>query len=278
MFERFTEDARQVVVLAQEEARTLRHNYIGTEHILLGLLREQEGLAARVLESLEVSIERVRGQVVRIVGPGEEVTSGQIPFTPRAKKVLELALREALALAHDYIGTEHILLGLVRENEGVATRILLDFDADAEKIRNRVLRMLSGTSARLGEHGPTVRIVAGPEGGLQPRLRWDDASVRAGPDGPELLVPIQLEQRACALLANSAVWQHTALAGARHEVARGRVRLSSPSLLESVDPRELRRLLDAALAEAHEEALRARSREAVLAEAFLAALQEEPQR
>jgi ATP-dependent Clp protease ATP-binding subunit ClpC len=150
MFERFTERARQVVVLAQEEARTLKHNYIGTEHILLGLLREEEGLAARVLESLDITVERVRAQVVRIVGSGEEVTSGQIPFTPRAKKVLELALREALSLGHNYIGTEHILLGLVRENEGVAARILLDFDADSEKIRNEVIRMLSGPGGRRG--------------------------------------------------------------------------------------------------------------------------------
>ena len=136
------------MVLAQEEARTLKHNYIGTEHILLGLLREEEGLAARVLESLDITVERVRAQVVRIVGSGEEVTSGQIPFTPRAKKVLELALREALSLGHNYIGTEHILLGLVRENEGVAARILLDFDADSEKIRNEVIRMLSGPGGR----------------------------------------------------------------------------------------------------------------------------------
>src|SRR5437867_2055236 len=148
MFERFTERARQVVVLAQEEARTLKHNYIGTEHILVGLRREEEGLAARVLESLDITVERVRAQVVRIVGSGEEVTSGQIPFTPRAKKVLELALREALSLGHNYIGTEHILLGLVRENEGVAARILLDFDADAEKIRNEIIRMLSGPGRR----------------------------------------------------------------------------------------------------------------------------------
>jgi ATP-dependent Clp protease ATP-binding subunit ClpC len=153
VFERFTERARQVVVLAQEEARILKHNYIGTEHILLGLLREEEGLAARVLESLDITVERVRAQVVRIVGSGEEVTSGQIPFTPRAKKVLELALREALSLGHNYIGTEHILLGLVRENEGVAARILLDFDADSEKIRNEVIRMLSGPGGRQGRAG-----------------------------------------------------------------------------------------------------------------------------
>src|SRR3982075_1224670 len=148
MFERFTQRARQVVVLAPGEARTLKHNYIGTEHILLGLPREEEGLAARVLESLDITVERVRAQVVRIVGSGEEVTSGQIPFTPRAKKVLELALREALSLGHNYIGTEHILLGLVRENEGVAARILLDFDADSEKIRTELIPMRSGPGSR----------------------------------------------------------------------------------------------------------------------------------
>ena len=148
LFERFTERARQVVVLAQDEARALKHNYIGTEHILLGLLREEEGLAARVLETLDITVEEVRAQVARIVGQGDEVTTGQIPFTPRAKKVLELALREALSLGHNYIGTEHILLGLVRENEGVAARILLDFDADAEKIRNEIIRMLSGPGRR----------------------------------------------------------------------------------------------------------------------------------
>jgi len=153
MFERFTERARQVVVLAQEEARTLKHNYIGTEHILLGLLREEEGLAARVLEGLEITVEDVRAQVIRIVGSGEEVTSGQIPFTPRAKKVLELALREALSLGHNYIGSEHILLGLVRENEGVAARILADFDADSEKIRNEIIRMLSGPGGRQARAG-----------------------------------------------------------------------------------------------------------------------------
>ncbi len=170
MFERFTERARQVVVLAQEEARTLKHNYIGTEHILLGLLREEEGLAARVLESLDITVERVRAQVVRIVGSGEEVTSGQIPFTPRAKKVLELALREALSLGHNYIGTEHILLGLVRENEGVAARILLDFDADSEKIRNEVIRMLSGPSGRRqgqGAGAPGAGAGAGAGGGAE---------------------------------------------------------------------------------------------------------------
>ena len=144
MFERFTERARQVVVLAQDEARTLKHNYIGTEHILLGLLREEEGLAARVLESLNIRMEEVRAQVARIVGQGDEVATGQIPFTPRAKKVLELSLREARSMGHDYIGTEHILLGLARVHDGVAARILLDFDADAETIRGTTIKMLGG--------------------------------------------------------------------------------------------------------------------------------------
>jgi ATP-dependent Clp protease ATP-binding subunit ClpC len=145
LFERFTERARQVVVLAQDEARLLKHNYIGTEHILLGLLREEEGLAARVLGSLDITVEEVRAQIARVIGQGDEpVRTGQIPFTPRAKKVLELALKEALALNHKYIGTEHVLLGLVRESEGVAARILLDFDVDAEKVRKAIIRMLGG--------------------------------------------------------------------------------------------------------------------------------------
>ena len=149
VFELFTDNARQVVVLAQEEARVLKHNHIGTEHILLGLLRVDKGLAARVLGSLDITVVGVREQVVHIVGPGEEVVSGQIPFTPRAKKVLELALSESRSLSHNYIGTEHILLGLVRENQGVGARILREFDPDAEKIRNEIIRLLSvGPSGR----------------------------------------------------------------------------------------------------------------------------------
>jgi ATP-dependent Clp protease ATP-binding subunit ClpA len=174
VFERFTERARQVVVLAQDEARGLKHNYIGTEHILLGLFRVEEGLAARVLESLGMTVEEVRAQVARIVGQGDEVTAGQIPFTPRAKKVLELSLKEALSLSHNYIGGEHILLGLVRENEGVASRVLLDFGADAETIRDEVMRMLSGAGRRKSPKEPPapkiddlrweygVRTLAGP--------------------------------------------------------------------------------------------------------------------
>jgi ATP-dependent Clp protease ATP-binding subunit ClpC len=145
MFERFTERSRQVVVLAQDEARLLRHNYIGTEHLLLGLLREEEGLAARALENLQIGLEEVRARIEHEVGHGEEVPAGQIPFTPKAKKVLELALREALSLKHSYIGTEHVLLGLVTVTDGVAVRILQELDADPEKIRAEVLRSLEAS-------------------------------------------------------------------------------------------------------------------------------------
>ena len=141
MFERFSDEAREVVVLAQDEARALKHNWIGTEHLLLGLLRE-ESLAARVLGSLDITFDQVRAQVARIVGHGDEPPFGQIPFTPRAKKVLELSLLEAQSLGHDYIGPEHILLGLVREGQGVANRILLDFDAGADMIRDETMRVL----------------------------------------------------------------------------------------------------------------------------------------
>ena len=141
-------------MLAQDEARAFRHNYIGTEHLLLGLLREEEGLGARVLDSFDVTLEEVRAQVARIIGEGDEVKTGQIPFTPRAKRVLELALREALQLGHNHIGTEHILLGLVHEGDGVAMRILLDFDVDAEKARNEVVRVLSGGPASVAPFAP----------------------------------------------------------------------------------------------------------------------------
>jgi ATP-dependent Clp protease ATP-binding subunit ClpA len=155
--ERFTERARQVVVLAGDEARAFKHDAIGTEHILLGLLREEEGLAARVLDTFDITVEEVRAQVARIVGVGDEVATGKIPFTPRTKHVFQLALREALSLGHNYIGTEHLLLGLVRENEGVGARILGDFDADAEKIRGEIIRILSGPGRRRRvSRGPVV--------------------------------------------------------------------------------------------------------------------------
>jgi len=144
MFERFTDRARRVVVLAQEEARMLSHDYIGTEHILLGLIHEGEGVAATALESLGISLETVRQQVEEIIGRGQEARSGHIPFTPRAKKVLELSLREALQLGHNYIGTEHILLGLIREGEGVAAQVLVRLGADLNRVRQEVISLLAG--------------------------------------------------------------------------------------------------------------------------------------
>jgi ATP-dependent Clp protease ATP-binding subunit ClpC len=144
MFERFTDRARRVVVLAQEEARMLNHNYIGTEHILLGLIHEGEGVAAKALESMGISLDAVRAQVEEIIGQGQQAPSGHIPFTPRAKKVLELSLREALQLGHNYIGTEHILLGLIREGEGVAAQVLVKLGADLNRVRSTVIQLLSG--------------------------------------------------------------------------------------------------------------------------------------
>ena len=168
MFERFTDRARRVVVLAQEEARMLNHNYIGTEHILLGLIHEGEGVAAKALESLGIALEGVRQQVEEIIGQGQQAPSGHIPFTPRAKKVLELSLREALQLGHNYIGTEHILLGLIREGEGVAAQVLVKLGADLNRVRQQVLQLLSGyqggkesteTGSGRGEGTPSSSLV-----------------------------------------------------------------------------------------------------------------------
>jgi ATP-dependent Clp protease ATP-binding subunit ClpC len=166
MFERFTDRARRVVVLAQEEARMLNHNYIGTEHILLGLIHEGEGVAAKALESLGISLEGVRQQVEEIIGQGQQAPSGHIPFTPRAKKVLELSLREALQLGHNYIGTEHILLGLIREGEGVAAQVLVKLGADLNRVRQQVIQLLSGYQGKepvapgaVGEGAPSTSLV-----------------------------------------------------------------------------------------------------------------------
>jgi ATP-dependent Clp protease ATP-binding subunit ClpC len=172
MFERFTDRARRVVVLAQEEARLLNHSYIGTEHILLGLIHEGEGVAAKALESLSISLEAVRSQVEEIIGQGGSSPSGHIPFTPRAKKVLELSLREALQLGHNYIGTEHILLGLIREGEGVAAQVLVKLGADLSRVRQQVIQLLSGYqggsssgSAPRGESGGQAAGVGGSSKG-----------------------------------------------------------------------------------------------------------------
>ena len=168
MFERFTDRARRVVVLAQEEARMLNHNYIGTEHILLGLIHEGEGVAAKALESLNISLEAVRQQVEEIIGQGQAAPTGHIPFTPRAKKVLELSLREALQLGHNYIGTEHILLGLIREGEGVAAQVLQKLGADLNRVRQTVIQLLSGYTAGKGE-----QVAGSQEGGGQGSMVLD---------------------------------------------------------------------------------------------------------
>ena len=164
MFERFTDRARRVVILAQEEARLLNHNYIGTEHILLGLIHEHEGVAAKALESLDISLESVRGQVEEIIGQGAKPPDGHIPFTPRAKRVLELSLREALQLGHNYIGTEHVLLGLIREGEGVAAQVLVKLGADLARVREQVVHLLAtlGEVSSSASGGESERVVGEP--------------------------------------------------------------------------------------------------------------------
>lgn len=178
MFERFTDRARRVVVLSQEEARLLNHDYIGTEHILLGLIHEDEGVAAKALESLNVSLRAARSEVEAIIGQGQAGPTGHIPFTPRAKKVLELSLREALQLGHNYIGTEHILLGLIREGEGVGAQVLTKLGATLEKVRGEVVR-------QLGELGVSV-----PERPLRPEAT-----------GPEQPPPLSARAQAAMVLA-----------------------------------------------------------------------------
>jgi len=172
MFERFTDRARRVVVLAQEEARLLNHDYIGTEHILLGLIQEGDGVAARALQSLGISLDAVRARVEDIIGRGDEQSPSHIPFTPRAKKVLELSLREALQLSHNYIGTEHILLGLIREGEGVAAQVLVELGGDLERVRQEVKRILGTAGPVPGEQAgrsgqPPIAMVAGGPGAYQ---------------------------------------------------------------------------------------------------------------
>jgi hypothetical protein len=243
VFERFTEQARHVVQLAQEEARTLKHDYIGTEHILLGLLREEQGLAVRVLQGLGITVERVRAQVLTTVGSGEAVTTGQIPFTPRAKKVLELALREALSLSQDHIGTEHILLGLVNENEGLGARLLLDLGAPPDRIRSRVLVAMrtspSGRVVTRGVHG------AG--------LDWRRARLLWRPEGLELRIPLHLSEGSLATFAGDRVWATEPLAALRREIWDGWLSLASPTLLDDVDPSQLRRALDEAATRAQDQ-------------------------
>jgi ATP-dependent Clp protease ATP-binding subunit ClpA len=201
MFERFTDRARRVMVLAQEEARLLNHNHIGTEHLLLGLIHEGEGVAAQALESLGVSLPTVRQRVEEIIGRGQQALAGRIPFTPRAKKVLELSRREALAMGHNYVGTEHILLGLLREGDGVAAQVLVGMGADLNRVRQQVIRILSGhhdkdepkggrAARRAGkagrrQYGPLPEILGRVES-IDAQLSAIGQRVGAGPDVSDL--------------------------------------------------------------------------------------------
>ena len=185
MFERFTDRARRVVVLAQDEARRLDHTWIGTEHLLLGLILEGEGVAAKALKSLGISLDSVRQQVEEIIGRGQQAPSGHIPFTPRTKKVLELALRESQQLGHNYIGTEHILLGLIREGDGVAAQVLVKLGADLNRVRQQVIQLLHGHSAEERE----LRLLPGVKTlleGLEQRLAAIEQRVGTGPDTSDL--------------------------------------------------------------------------------------------
>ena len=187
MFERFTDRARRVVVLAQDEARMLNHNYIGTEHILLGLIHEGEGVAAKALESLGISLQAVRAQVEEIIGRGAEPPpSGHIPFTRRAKKVLELSLRESLQLGHNYIGTEHILLGLIREGDGVAAQVLVKLGADLNRVRQQVIQLLHGYRGKEPEEGAAVTQVQARLDVVEGRLAAVEQRVGTGPDTSDL--------------------------------------------------------------------------------------------
>jgi ATP-dependent Clp protease ATP-binding subunit ClpC len=203
MFERFTQRARRVVVLAQEESRLLSHNYIGTEHLLLGLLAEQEGVAARALESLNVTLEAAREQVIEIIGPGQPQPSGHIPFTPRAKKILELSLREALAMGSEVIDTEHLLLGLLDEGDGVGAQIIQRLGATAQAVREAVARLINAE--------PEAGVVAGP--GSEPRA----VSV-----GRRVLIPVDALTGVRDLLASidrrlSAIERHLGIDAGQEE-------------------------------------------------------------
>jgi ATP-dependent Clp protease ATP-binding subunit ClpA len=205
VFERFTDLAQRAVLLAQEEARLLQHNYIGTEHLLLGLVREEEGIAARALVQLGISLQVVRDEIERVIGQGGEASPSHIPFTPRAKQVLELSQREALQLGHTYIGTEHLLLGLIREGEGVASQVLVRLGADLGRVRRQVIQLLSGDPGAEamtgGPTGPSATRATGP--GYEAA-----ALLRRWPEGPIFreLLDAGEEMRARTLEALIACW------------------------------------------------------------------------
>jgi hypothetical protein len=208
MFERFTDRARRVVPLAQEEAKRLDHNYIGTEHLLLGLIREGEGVAAKALESLGISLDAVRQQVKEIIGRGQQAPSGHMPFTPRAKKVLELSLREALQLGHDYIGTEHLLLGLIREGDGVAAQVLIRLGADLNRVRQQIIALLyqskeSRLARRSAEEGAPLPEVQARLDAVEDWLAAVEERVGTGPDTSDLDEQIDRVRRERLAAANA---------------------------------------------------------------------------
>ena len=249
MFERFSDRARRVVVLAQEEARMLDHNYIGTEHILLGLIREGEGGAAKALESLGISLDAVRQQVEEIIGRGQQVPSGHIPFTPRAKKVLELSLRESLQLGHSYIGTEHILLGLIREGDGVAAQVLVRLGADLNRLRLQVIQL----HGYQGEDEPgSIPLAQGPGllsriDAIERRLSILEQRVGTGPGLRELDQEIAQVRRDKQAAVEAQDFENTAALGDRERqlqddrTARQREWAALPSLSDEIE--RLRELL-----------------------------------
>ncbi len=176
MFERFTDRARRVVVLAQEEARLLKHNYIGTEHVLLGLVSEGDGIAAQALQSLDIELQDIRDEIAKIIGVGQESPTGHIPFTPRAKKVLELSMREALQLGHNYIGTEHILMGLIREGAGVGSQVLAQLGAELNEVRKVIIKLL-GAQPSSKQDRPPVRSREAILAQLEVRMEMASSSV-----------------------------------------------------------------------------------------------------
>ena len=244
MFERFTEPARRVVVFAQEEARSLGHRHIGTEHLLLALLRDEREIPAAVLARRGVTLDAARDRVIAIVGSSAERSSGQIPFTPDGKKVMERALREALSLGVDHIGTEHLMLGLLREPGGVGAQVLADLGA-LDELRAELI-------GAVGPPNPA---------------HWHRATVMWRPEGLELRVPLDLDHGGLAALANDAAWSAHPLAGLEREIWRGWLAVRSPTLLDDVDPRELRAAIDGAL-----ERVRGSSLERSSAEEFLRVL------
>jgi len=251
---RLSDRGRHVIALADREAQALRHSYVGTEHLLAALTLEEEGVACGVLTGLGITNERVRVRIVQIVGAGEVDVAADgdehghaRSLTPRAETVLQMAFREALSVGHNYVDTEHILLALVRENEGVAARILLGEGAEAEKVRREVLAALGWRKSqpqRLGirQSGPVPPFHRGRPAGLD----WRQATLLWRPEGVELRVPLHLNEGSIARFAADEVWSREPLTGLRRRIWSGWLALASPTLLDDVDPVELRRLLDAA--------------------------------